>query len=740
MATDPSLLKFDADTASAEKKLADLRTALRQIATSVDTDQARAELSMLEKSLDGVEVDLKQARVAAQDFGKSKLDISGVQDAVGKLRGAWSSFLAIFGVTSIAAIGAAAIKTAGDFEQLEARLFTLTGSAKGAADAFDLITQFAAKTPFQVQEITDAFARLKAQGVEPTEKILKSVGDTAAANGKSFLQFTEALLDAQTGQFERLKEFGIVSRTEGEKVSFTFRGVTTEVEKSAKAIRGYLLSIGETQFAGAMERQSKTLFGAFSNLQDAVSLLSNKLGKSGLSRELNLIARDLAEVADSGGKAGRSANDIGKAMAFVVGSLKPLSDLVSSFFRGVIGGLEGIGAKIIQAGAKMVSGFAVLADAVGLDSFSKKLANASADAKAFGDSLEEVAFDNVDRAREAFDAAGSGFSALIDRLSETKEATKGAAEETRGHTATLSDNKKAVDDLLPKLKELAEGKRAGAVATQEQNAALKEELALRKQEADAAGRSQAEISRDVESKKKRISELDQLPVRTIEQDEELFRLKGELFEAEQKLAQATEESIQKQFEYGEAAGAAAEASGAAAEATTGQAAATDALSEALKKAADAQKEVDAETAKARDSLASANEIIETVGENGERKFTNLKDAAGQFGEVMVKVGEDGETVLTNVGDKAQAAAESVQGVADAATTAAEKVGEVGTEADAQVAKVDDLAAAWDRATEAVERYREAVERANAAVRDHESLVDDGGSGGEAPAGDLGESP
>lgn len=55
--------------------------------------------------------------------------------------------------------------------------------------------------------------------------------------------FTEALLDAQTGEMERLKEFGITAQQNGNKVAFTFKGVTTTVDKTDKAIQGYLLSL-----------------------------------------------------------------------------------------------------------------------------------------------------------------------------------------------------------------------------------------------------------------------------------------------------------------------------------------------------------------------------------------------------------------------------------------------------------------------------------------------------------------
>lgn len=196
-----------------------------------------------------------------------------------------SSFGALKGAIAGIAFGVAIkgiINTAAAFEKLEASLVTVTGSTEKAVMAMEGIKAFATETPFQVQEITDAFIKLKALGIAPTEENLRSFGNTASAMGKSLNQMIEAVADAATGEFERLKEFGIKSRSEGDKVSFTFQGITTTVGKNADEITRFLEGIGEVQFAGAMEKQMDTLDGAFSNFSDtvdnAVSTLSKESG------------------------------------------------------------------------------------------------------------------------------------------------------------------------------------------------------------------------------------------------------------------------------------------------------------------------------------------------------------------------------------------------------------------------------------------------------------------------------
>lgn len=117
------------------------------------------------------------------------------------------------------------------FEQLSGSLKTVTGSAKGAQEAFALIEKFAIDTPYQLNEIVEAFIRLKALGLEPSEAALTSYGNTASAFGKNVLDFVGAVAAATVGEFERLKAFGIKASVLNDEVRFTFAGTTTTVKK-----------------------------------------------------------------------------------------------------------------------------------------------------------------------------------------------------------------------------------------------------------------------------------------------------------------------------------------------------------------------------------------------------------------------------------------------------------------------------------------------------------------------------
>jgi hypothetical protein len=180
--------------------------------------------------------------------------------------------------------------------RLRASLETVTGSVRGASDAWDELTQFAARTPFDLAQSVEGFIKLKALGLDPSIEALESYGNTASSMGKSMTDMIEAVADATVGEFERLKEFGIKASSEGDRVALTFQGITTTIANDAKSIEGYLQQIGNVQFAGAMERQAETLGGALSNLEDSISSFWVAIGDLGAADAATEAIADLAVV------------------------------------------------------------------------------------------------------------------------------------------------------------------------------------------------------------------------------------------------------------------------------------------------------------------------------------------------------------------------------------------------------------------------------------------------------------
>jgi len=205
-----------------------------------------------------------------KDMESARKTVDGAMASITKsVESAMRTVGTLFAGVSIGAFAGKLVSVEREFGTLNASLVTVTGSAREADKAFALLTNFAATTPFSLQEVTSAFIKMKALGLDASEGALRSYGNTASAMGKSLNQMIEAVADAATGEFERLKEFGIRAKSEGDRVTLTFRGVSTNIGKNAAEIEAYLRRIGDVDFAGAMDARAKTLDGAISNLGDS---------------------------------------------------------------------------------------------------------------------------------------------------------------------------------------------------------------------------------------------------------------------------------------------------------------------------------------------------------------------------------------------------------------------------------------------------------------------------------------
>lgn len=192
-----------------------------------------------------------------------------------------SAVSAAISAIAVGALVSKVVEAQRQFDVLFASLKTMTGGTEQATAAWERLVEFAATTPYSLDQAVQGFVKLKALGLDPSERSLTSFGNTAAAMGKDLMQMIEAVADASTGEFERLKEFGIKSKAEGDKVTFTFQNVKTTIQNNAQAITEYLTKIGENQFAGAMSERIKTLDGDISALSDSMKALYLAVSQSG---------------------------------------------------------------------------------------------------------------------------------------------------------------------------------------------------------------------------------------------------------------------------------------------------------------------------------------------------------------------------------------------------------------------------------------------------------------------------
>jgi hypothetical protein len=189
--------------------------------------------------------------------------------------------------------------------------------------------------------------------------------------GKDLDQLIEAVADATTGEFERLKEFGIKAKSEGDNVSFTFRGVTTTVGKNAAEIEKFLIDLGQNNFAGAMAEQMGTLNGIISNAKDAIASFFLTVAEMGPLEEFKLLIADIRDAAggDSKGLAKILADTLTTAIRgirrLMQGDFLGTLESIASAFKFLVENVDKLialfaGAKMVQAFASMASGFTTM--------------------------------------------------------------------------------------------------------------------------------------------------------------------------------------------------------------------------------------------------------------------------------------------------------------------------------------------------------------------------------------------
>ncbi len=299
-------LRFDL---AGDDRLADVVTDLDKATT--DATKLQARISGLKDALKGTnneakrgvirqEIKKAETQMAAlqqrtvgvtKELDKAGKEASGLSTGFGKIGAAIGAIGAGF---SLLEIGNQIITVTSQFQKFEAVLTNLTGDNGEAKRLISTFAEFAAETPFQVEEVIGAYVRLRNTGITPTVENIRQLGDLASASGKDLAQLAEALVDAQVGENERLKEFGIRAQKAGDVTRFTFRGVTTEVRNTSAAITEYITKLGDVQgVAGSNAAISATLGGQISNLKDQFSLLFLELGNIGapvLTGIINLIS------------------------------------------------------------------------------------------------------------------------------------------------------------------------------------------------------------------------------------------------------------------------------------------------------------------------------------------------------------------------------------------------------------------------------------------------------------------
>lgn len=312
-------------------------------------NKARKQIGELEKSASRLRGTLSKPMRVSVDGGRLasvRSQMAATRTEAGLLSRALAFGGGFVGGAALASVARGFFETNMTMQQLKGALKTTTGSTAAANAEFKKLQAFGATTPFTTEQAIRGFIKLKNLGLDPSTAALRSYGNTASAMGKSLSDMIEAVADASTGEFERLKEFGIKSKSQGDMVEFTFQNVKTKVKKDAKDIEGYIRKIGDTQFAKAMADQMNSLPGMMSNAQDSIETFYDAVGEAGVNQALIPILREFSMMLS-----GIDAAPIGKN----------IGAFITMLFNGVKDGIGGIKQLIAELGG--IDGIARIAGA-----------------------------------------------------------------------------------------------------------------------------------------------------------------------------------------------------------------------------------------------------------------------------------------------------------------------------------------------------------------------------------------
>lgn len=238
------------------------------------TDNMSGGLVKAAKNTQGVSKEMASATRSVVNFSKKAESAIGgaMKKTVGAIGGVMKKTVKWGGLTA-ATLGALASKTglseAMDLEGYRLQLETATKDTKKASQIMQNAINLANRTPFEGGELVEGAAKFEAMGMS-ADTWLTRAGDMAAATNKSFDQAVEALIDAQNGELERLKEFGITKAKILEQGEKMFAGVQIVNKKgqivNEKKFNEALVALMEDRFAGGMEKQAGTMKGLWSTV------------------------------------------------------------------------------------------------------------------------------------------------------------------------------------------------------------------------------------------------------------------------------------------------------------------------------------------------------------------------------------------------------------------------------------------------------------------------------------------
>ena len=241
--------------------------------------------------------------VKSRGVKKTNRDVNKLKSSMGGLNKAITGLVIGFGAYKLGGaiinLGKSSIQTAGDFETLRIRLNNMYGSVQKGGEAFDAFNEIAATTPFQLKNVVEAGASLKAFGVD-AENMIKPVSDLAAFMGLDVVDAANAMGRAfagGAGAADVLRDRGILQLI---KDSQGIEDLTKLTIPEFRDVMVKALTDPSTGIVGATDALSKSWQGTVSNFQDGIDRIKAAIGKKLIEKIQPLIEDINAEFGKMG--------------------------------------------------------------------------------------------------------------------------------------------------------------------------------------------------------------------------------------------------------------------------------------------------------------------------------------------------------------------------------------------------------------------------------------------------------
>lgn len=355
-----------------EKELDQLKTAEKENGTV--TKEQKARMAELEKEIDKArtraaqlkteQIDLKNGlKETTSELKKQKSGVSGVSDEMNKMKTLITGFIAAYGGKKLWDL---LIGSNAEMEQYTTSLEVMLGSASKASAMIEKMREFAAKTPLTLDNVISGGSLLMSYGVDESNLIdtMTKLGDLASGNaekmnritlaygqmlakgkvtGEELMQMTEAGVPLQAALAESI---GVTGEEFSKMVSAGKVGIDDLNETITE------LTTGDGKFAGMMEKQSETMQGMLSTLQDNVSEFFRKMGEGAFGEVKSALqeASDLLAEWEEDGTLDRWAQGVGVLLKNLIAFLKQAISVGLDFKEAIIAGAVALGTFKIAIG------------------------------------------------------------------------------------------------------------------------------------------------------------------------------------------------------------------------------------------------------------------------------------------------------------------------------------------------------------------------------------------------------